>query len=220
VRTGYDQFFNDIASVSMATGTLSCLVLLPLMMVSVMLVASRPNAKVHAAVSALVWTGIIGALALPLSGALNLPWQDGAFHDYGRMVRDIDAYNNNSIGMLSFYGRFLMLPLFCALGVLLIGVRFGRSVEALMPDRLPHQLDPVLEREAANRQAGTLHGAGRTAAALNRSVAQSAARPAPSAQPASVPIGAGAPPAPGASKDDSMPRARAVSAGTPLKRLI
>src|SRR5690554_2570019 len=53
VRTGYDQFFNDMTSVSMATGTLSCLVLLPLIMVAVMLVASRPNARVHSAVSAL-----------------------------------------------------------------------------------------------------------------------------------------------------------------------
>lgn len=220
VRTGYDQFFNDITSVSMATGTLSCLVLLPLIMVSVILVASRPSGKVHSAVSAMVWTCIVAALALPLSGTLNLPWQDGAFHDYSRMVRDIDAYNNNALGMLSFFGRFLMLPLFCALGVLLIGVRFGRAVEALMPDRLPHQFDPVLEREAANRQAGTLHGAGRAAAALTRSVPREQTKPGDRPnQSATVPLGATASNA-SAKQEDNLPSARAVSPGKPLRRMI
>lgn len=200
VHTAYDRLFGDLTSVTMATGTMSCLVLLPLMLVSVMLASSRASGKVHHAISALIWTTIIAALALPLSGVLDLPWQDGALHSYDRMVSDIDAHNAGTLGTTSFYGRFVLLPMLCALGAILVGWRFSLAVEGMMPTELPHLLDPALEREASNIRASTLHGGGRVAAALHRSVAEKNQTP-------TLPQPDG-------------PNARSVSPGKPLKRLI
>ncbi len=202
VHTSWDRFFDDLVSLSMATGTLSCLVLLPLMFVAVMLIASRASGRAHYAISALVWTVIVGALALPLDGLLHLPWQHGAFHSYDTMVADIAASESGSLGATSFYGRFLILPMFCALGAILIAWRFGCGVEVLMPAELPHQLNPELERETANIKASTLHGGGRVAAALNRSVAEDTKKQVPTLP------------------QPDGPNARSVSPGNPLKRLI
>jgi len=207
VRTAYDRFFHDMTSVSTATGTLACLVLMPVLMVAAVLVSARPTARVHHVISALIWMAIVGALALPLDNVLALPWQDGAFHNYQHMVRDIDAHASGSFSVAGFYGRYLILPLFCAAGVFLVGWRFSRGVDALMPEELPHQLNPELERETSNIRPGTLHG-GRAAAALQRSVGSTEE------------AGSETPGPPQTQNQQDLPNARSVSAGQPLKRLI
>lgn len=96
-----------------------------------------------------------------------------------------------SAGGAEFYLRYLLLPLTCIIGLALIALRFSAGVEAAII-RIDYRLDPALEREAANIKASSLHGSGRSTAALGGTMAGAPA--APPAPPSAMQVSPGVAP--------------------------
>jgi hypothetical protein len=69
-----------------------------------------------------------------------------------------------------------VLPLACLVGVTMIGLKFSTGVYAGIIPKERMRLDPVLEKEAANIKAASLH-AGRAGAAM-KAAGVAAAEPA------------------------------------------
>jgi hypothetical protein len=80
-------------------------------------------------------------------------------------------------GGIEFYLRYLLLPFTCIIGLALLALRFSAGVEAAIV-RTDYRLDPVLEREAANIKASSLHGSGRNNAALGGTITATTSAPA------------------------------------------
>lgn len=169
VLTTTDTLLHDVTNVSAAIGSISLLVLLSVLFFGTMLMASSGMPGVYKGVSAFVWSVIITALVFPLGELISLPWQSGVFPGYDAMIADITRarvdYGGDGATM-SFYGRHLVLPIFCAAGAMMISVRFHGCVEAGLPEAQRY-INPVIDREATEvaKRAGTLHG-GRSAGAL------------------------------------------------------
>jgi hypothetical protein len=162
----------------------------------VMLAAGAATPGVEKIVTAMNWSLVIAALTLPIAAVFQLDGLAGAMVDYGTMTNAVDAAHtaeNQALldevtassapegdgaadattaasaamerGTVMFYLRHLLLPITCIIGLACIGMRFSAGVEAAII-RSDYRLDPMLEREAANIKASSLHGGGRSAAAL------------------------------------------------------
>lgn len=201
VTTMADRFLRDAQTLSTAIGTLATLVLVPMVLLGVLLAANQESDGIDRTFSAFIWSVILAALALPFGNALELPWQDGAFRPYALVASEVDAYRNGQGGWAMYFGKYLMLPIACGVGVMIAGWRFSRGVQMIVPPETRF-LDPELEREAANVRATSLHGSGgRQAGALSRVIRDDEDKPA-------------------ARSEDRLPTARAVSVGDAPRRLI
>lgn len=188
-----DTLMSGAADTVGTLGRLAVLILLPIMALGVLLGASASVPGVEKTVSAFMWTLLVAVLILPLGGAFQLPWEGGALGSYGQMMTAVDQMEGRSAPVtaegaaqaaqpssLVFYGRFLLLPATCIVGLAMVGLRFCTGVEAAVLQRESMKLDPALEREAANIKPSSLHSGGRSASILSRTVTSS-----PSASPSS-----------------------------------
>lgn len=170
VKSKYDLLCRDLTSLSLAAGTLALIVLVLLASIMVIIVAAARAPGTNEAVSALIWSVIVGALTLPLGGLLDFPWQGSALRSYEIITEQVEIATATGT-QFSFYAKFLLLPVVCIVGILMIGLRFGAAARKGLPDPRPY-LDPELEKETAGVSPTSLHGSGRTAGAFKRVVAE------------------------------------------------
>ena len=207
--SGLDRLFGAATSAARTLGMLGVLTLCPLVAIGLVLGTVCGAPRLDRGISALTWAIVLTLLVLPLGNWLGIPWQDGALSTYRHLIQDVEAARTSSMGRgfeLPFYARFLLLPSMCLIGFILLGFRFSGALEGLLPAKR-EGLDPILEQEAANMAATSLHGAGRSAGALGRTVATSAENITPS-NPQPVP------------SKKPMSDATKVSTGEAPKRLI
>jgi hypothetical protein len=203
VLSRYDRLFAMASSLAGGLGALAVLALAPWIGLGVVLAASSGTTGVERTVSAFGWALIIGLLALPAGELVGLPWRDGALWSYADLTTIVDAPEGSGAGGIVFFARFLLMPLACVIGIVLVAARFSSGVEAGMLQREQLRLDPALESEAANIKPTTLHG-GRTAAAMKVAVEQAGGVNQP------TPIG----------QSDGPATVRQISTGDAPKRLI
>jgi hypothetical protein len=195
-------------------GQCAMLLLLAIIGLTVMLAAASNISSVDRTVSSFLWLLLIALMVLPAGNLFSLPWQEGALATYEYMITHVDRLHEQRelrlagavsesgqppISAVELYTRFGMLPAACIIGITLVGLRFCSSLEGAIPQREKLQLDPALEREAANITPTSLHG-GRSSSVFNRAMRSTGEA-----------IGA---------NDKPVPSARSVSPGEQPKRLI
>ena len=207
----YEGRFATVVAFATTVGTMAMLALIPLLMTGVLLAAGAGVMGVQKAVSAMQWWACVALLALPLSGIFPLIQYDGAFYSYSDIISSIETNRagESLTGTPVFLLRYLVLPLTCVIGLVMVGIRFTGGVESAL---VPHEmaLDPALEQEVSKIRPSSLHGgAGRSANALRGAVSKDM-------QPLAGAVGQASPSAP----PPSIPRATQVSPGTAPRRLI
>lgn len=178
--SGADTVFRTVTGISIATGTMAAVTLLPLLGLAVLLAAGAATPGVNRAAGAFVWAVVLVMLTLPLSHLFaNVPF-DGLFASYAAMSADVEMSRGNPMpghdsatdGGVLFYGRYCLLPVMCLAGIAATGLRFRAGIEAGVIPAENFQLDPELEREVSRIKTGSLIGGGRVIGAL-----QSALKP-------------------------------------------
>ena len=167
IRSKLDYLMQDATSLTVTIGTMSCLLLVPLVLVGMLVAASNPSSTIDKTISAWIWCIIVSVLALPLNGLIQLPWGDGALRSYPAMLSQISAWQDGQLPGGLFFSRFLFVPLLCSLGAFFVGWRFSRSIARMMPES-EYYFDPELEREAGGVSATSQMNTGRAADALGR----------------------------------------------------
>ncbi|MBT8484072.1 MAG: hypothetical protein HKO59_02570 [Phycisphaerales bacterium] len=182
VLTKYDPIFAHSARLARAVATAAVLALIALITLSVLLGAAAATDGIDRTVSAFAWAVVLALMITPLGVAIGA-WDEGAMWSYAALVARVDAADSDiALGFtgglheLVFIARFLFLPIACVVAAILCGLRFVSGVKAALLQREDLGLDRVLEREAANIKASSLHG-GRGAAAMSRLVDPPPARP-------------------------------------------
>ncbi len=166
VLTKQDFVMGRISTLALTAGSISIVLLLPMIMVGVMLSASSATPGVERVVSSFMWSLAVALFVLPLGSQFGLPWDYGGLAPYEYMTQNVDRQMiDGRWGEPTFHARFAGLPLFCLLGVGFVGFRFSHGVAAGILPKEDMRIDPVLEKEAANVKPGSLIG-GRTAGAL------------------------------------------------------
>jgi hypothetical protein len=196
VRSNADRLMGYVAATARAVGTMAILVLTPLVALGVVLAAATATRGVEKAVSAFCWSVLVLLLVLPVSEFVGLPWAGGAFWTYDGLCAFLDHSDTINGYRAPFFGRYLLLPAVCGLGLAITLVRFGAGVEAGLIGKENLHLDPALEQEAGQVKAGSLHG-GRAATAMRQVVM-----------------------APKPTETEDPPSVRQLSAGQRPKRLI
>ena len=180
--SGFDRILRHLFTAAEAVGKLAPVVLLLLSGVGVILAAGSATLGVEKTVSAFSWAIVLSLLTLPLGSALSLPWAEGAICSYTFLIEQAESARKDPGGFrVSFFIRFMLLPLTCMGGAGLVAWRFCAGVAAAM---LPpeHHFDPELERETSGIEVTSLH-AGRSARALSKVVGKKVTkRPMPSAR--------------------------------------
>lgn len=183
-----DSRFAAIAEFSSTVGIMTVLALLPLLMVGVILAAGAATPGVERTVSALSWALVLFMLVVPLTKIVPFITFTGTFVPYSDMTALVESVRGDDIliaGGMPFYLRFLLLPATCIVGLAMVGARFTTGVDAaVLPtvEALSMKLDPALEEEVSKIKASSLHGSGRSSAALRATVgSKSDPEPAPSA---------------------------------------
>ena len=199
VLSRHDGLFRAITMFAGGVGTLATVALLPLLAVGVMLCAGSATPGVDKTVSAFCWSVLLALLILPVGGSLGLALSGGAYSNYSEISLAADAARNQSTDHVAmvYYGRYLVLPIMCVIGVTLVGLRFGSGVELGLVPWDDVDYDPTVEGEASGVKPSSLMG-GRAGGALGRMLT-----------PPSV-----------SSTGDKLPPANKVAAGEVPKRLI
>ena len=96
-----------------------------------------------------------------------MAWNQGTITDYRGLTLEVDAAREGGFAA-TFYARFLLLPAASAVGFILVGFQFSSAVLAVLLKR--DGLDDELEAEASNVAATSLHGANRSAGALDKAL--------------------------------------------------
>jgi len=162
-----DRIFKIAVMVARTMALMSAVVIVPLLCLGVLLAVPAGAPRVERAVNALTWAIILVLLIMPLGGWFGMAWQQGTITDYKGLVIEVDMARASGFGA-TFYARFLLLPVASAVGFILVGFQFSSAVLAVMLKR--DGLDDELEQEASNVAATSLHGANRSAGALNKAL--------------------------------------------------
>jgi hypothetical protein len=176
-RSAVDYSLQAVANVSAAVGTMASLALLPFLGLGVVLAAGSATTGVERASGAFVWAVVIVLLVLPWRQAFDAVPFAGLFPNYAMMAGEVDfskyghsvpgaTHSPTSSGFL-FYGRYLVLPVACVMGITAVGLRFRSGVEAGLLPKEDLRLDPTLESEISQIKAGSLMSGGRSAGALH-----------------------------------------------------
>ncbi len=184
VLSDFDTILRHLVTATGAVGRLAPVVLLLLSGTGVILAAGSATLGVEKTVSAFTWAIVLALLTLPLGGVLSLPWQDGAVCSYTFLIEEVESARRDPGGFrVSFFIRFLLLPLGCTGGAALVAWQFCAGVAAAMLPK-EHYFDPELERETTGVEVTSLHaGGGRSADALSKVVGKKVTkRPMPSAR--------------------------------------
>ncbi len=170
----FDPILATMSSLTLAAGTLSILILLPLLTMGALLGVSSATSGVDDAISAFMWFSLVCVLALPFGTAVGLPWEGGALTSYEMMIREVERAvggDTPSWGGPAFYARFAMMPLACVACIVIVGLRFTSGVRSGMYTNNDNRLDPALEKETAGIRPGSLH-AGRSGHAMQKAMAE------------------------------------------------
>jgi hypothetical protein len=149
-------------------GLMAGVVLLPLIGLGIILAVPAGAIRIELAVTALVWSIVLVALALPLGGWFGLAWSQGTLTDYAGVTAEVDAVRAAEGISFGFYLRFLLLPAASAVAFVIVNFKFGGALEGVLLRAGMEDVDPELEREASNVNPSSLHGSGRTEGALKR----------------------------------------------------
>lgn len=231
VASSYDPWFSWTVDVSNTLGVLTLLVALPLLGVGVILGAGSAAPGSERTVGAFLGGLLLVAAVLPLNEHLPAPWLVGALHDYPSMVTAVESARMDlpagvaastepltASASLSFYARFLMLPIACVVTAVVVGVRFGSGVEAALIAAESQKLDPALENEISKIKPSSLHGGGAASGAFTRALQAEAARA--SGGKRRNADDDSSPQTPPSRESGRMPSATKVSAGEVPRRLI
>ena len=162
-----DRIFKIVVTVARTLALMSALIVCPVLCLGVLLAVPAGAPRVERAVNALIWAIVLVLLIMPLGGWFGMAWRQGTITDYKALTAAVDAGRDGGFSP-AFYARFLLLPAASAIGFILVGFQFNSAVSAVL---LRHDgIDPELEREASNVAATSLHGAGRSAGALSRTL--------------------------------------------------
>ena len=162
-----DRIFKIVVTVARTMALMSAVIVCPVLCLGVLLAVPSEAPGVERAVSALFWAIVLVLLIMPLGGWFGMAWRQGTITDYAALTAVVDAGRDGGFSP-AFYARFLLLPAASAIGFILVGFQFNSAVSAVL---LRHDgIDPELEREASNVAATSLHGAGRSAGALSRTL--------------------------------------------------
>ncbi len=171
-----DRTLEFAVTAARGLGMIAALMLCPLLMLGIVLAVPAGAANTERAVSAVAWAMVLVLVAMPLSGWFGLPWQEGTLSSYGQMMTEVEAVRDGGF-TATFFMRFLLMPAISVMGFIVIGFRFSGAVASVLLSSQAMRLDPVLEKEAANVSATSLHGAGRSAGALQRAMEATAPTP-------------------------------------------
>jgi hypothetical protein len=176
VPSRFERLFAAGAALAHGIGTMSALVLVPLIGLGVLLAVASATNGVDMTVSAFGWALVVGLMVLPIGESIGMPWEGGGLWSYESLVDDLDR-NRRAGGVaifgrdLMFFARYLLLPVACSAGITLVATRFATGVAAGAVRKEDLRLDAALEGEAGNVKITTLHG-GRAANAMPQSVAE------------------------------------------------
>lgn len=162
-----DRIFKIVVTVARTMALMSALVIVPLLCLGVLLAVPAGAPRVERAVNALTWAIVLVLLIMPLGGWFGMAWNQGTITDYQGLTLEVDAGRESGFTP-TFYARFLLLPAASAVGFILVGFQFNSAVLAVLLKR--DGLDDELENEASNVAATSLHGASRSAGALNKAL--------------------------------------------------
>lgn len=164
----FDTILGKAVDWSRNLGLIAGVVLLPLIGLGIILAVPAGAIRIELAVTSLVWSIVLVALALPLGGWFGLAWNQGTLTDYQGLTAAVDAARALEGFPLKFYLRYLLLPAGSAVAFILVNFKFGGALEGVLLRAGMEDVDPELEREASNVNPSSLHGTGRTAGALKR----------------------------------------------------
>lgn len=180
VPSGADRMMEFAATTARSTGVIAMILLLPLLLLGVTLSAGSATPGVEFTVSSFMWSLALALLVLPVGEIVGLPWKQGALSTYAYMTGEVEReVGEGGWGSIAFHCRFALLPLAGVVGITMVGMRFGWGVRAGIIPKEDHRLDPVLEREAGNMKATSLHGARAGAALRAAGAAMSEKKPIP-----------------------------------------
>ncbi len=162
-----DRILKIVVTVARTMALMSALVIVPLLCLGVLLAVPAGAPRVERAVNALTWAIILVLLSMPLGGWFGMAWNQGTITDYTGLTLEVDAAREGGFAA-TFYARFLLLPAASAVGFILVGFQFNSAVLAVLLKR--DGLDDELEQEASNVAATSLHGASRSAGALDKAL--------------------------------------------------
>ena len=162
-----DRILKIVVTVARTMALMSALVIVPLLCLGVLLAVPAGAPRVERAVNALTWAIILVLLIMPLGGWFGMAWSQGTITDYTGLTLEVDAAREGGFAA-TFYARFLLLPAASAVGFILVGFQFNSAVLAVLLKR--DGLDDELEQEASNVAATSLHGASRSAGALDKAL--------------------------------------------------
>ncbi len=162
-----DRILKIVVTVARTLALMSALVIVPLLCLGVLLAVPAGAPRVERAVNALTWAIILVLLIMPLGGWFGMAWNQGTITDYTGLTLEVDAAREGGFAA-TFYARFLLLPAASAVGFILVGFQFNSAVLAVLLKR--DGLDDELEQEASNVAATSLHGASRSAGALDKAL--------------------------------------------------
>lgn len=163
-----DSILGKAVDWSRNLGLIAGVCLLPLIGLGIILAVPAGAIRIELAVTALIWSIVLVALALPLGGWFGLAWNQGTLTDYAGLSAEVDAVREMEGFPFMFYLRYLLLPAASAVAFILVNFKFGGALEGVLLRAGMEDVDPELEREASNVNPSSLHGTGRTAGALKR----------------------------------------------------
>ena len=169
VLSRHDRLMRGVTMFTAGLGTLAVVAMIPLLAVGVMLGAGSATPGVDKTVSAFCWAVLLALLILPVGGSLGLALSGGVYSNYSEISLAADASRNGSADhvALVYYGRYLVIPIMCIIGVTLVGLRFSAGVELGLVPWDDVDYDPTVEGEASGVKPSSLMG-GRAGGALGR----------------------------------------------------
>ena len=143
------------ATLAAACGRLAVAGMIPFVVLGVLLAAASATDGVDRTVKAFATATLTLFLVFPIASSFGMPWADGALWQYDRLCAILD---HGTPGDVPFHVQYVVVPLAALLTCLHARHQFCAGVAAGLIRGENLRLDPVLEREAGGRMAGSLHG--------------------------------------------------------------
>lgn len=195
VKSQGDLVLSRFAAIVQTIGVFAAVALFVLMLQGVVIAGGASVPGVELAVTAGLWSLVITALCVPLTGLIPGSGFPGVFASYQTICVHADAYRLDAptaLGAPGYYGLFLLLPVLVGLGTAACVVRFRAGVEEGVIVTSVTQFDERIEKEIRSNKWGAL-STPRAMGALNRAMGdRSATAPAETPEPASKDGPAGA----------------------------
>jgi hypothetical protein len=190
-------------------GVIAGISLILMTMLGVLAASGGGVPGIEKAVTACVWSMILGLVCIPWRDVMPSIAFPGVFAGYDGMIAASEGWDKGLRGGLAVLGQFLVLPFISCFGAMMVCLWFRSGVEHGVVVTAVSELDEALEREMLEiRKRGVGGGGPRAVGALNRALGDAA--PPVNENRLSGPL-AGTP----GLRDTQQP-ARSMSAGAPL----